>query len=148
MKNKNYSKYMRWWNSNFFKKYILGFVVLVVIIIVAAFYTPLLETFSFATNTPIPPEFNVRYDPYDYNITYHTESPGFYKPPEMIQVRVLDKSGKLIDLPYAPSQNLPVYYDVGKYPFGISNHHPDMREVEETKIRETKVSYPSGDPIL
>ena len=123
---------MRWWNSK-----VVGFVVLVVLVAVfLIIYTPLLETFSFATNTPIPPDFTIRYDPYDYNITYHTESPGFYKPPEMIKVRVLD-NGKLIDLPYAPSQNLPVYYDVGKYPYGISNHHPDMREVEETKLGET-----------
>ena len=72
-----------------------------------------------------------RYDPYDYNIKYHEENNigEFYDSVEMKEIQVLNKDGKLVNLPYAPSQNLPVYYDIEKYPYGVSKPLPTYRQI-------------------
>lgn len=61
-----------------------------------------------------------RYIPDKYDVTYHeiSKSTEFYNT-DLSSIRVLDNSGNLILLPYAPSQNLPVYYDIQKYPHGL-----------------------------
>ena len=72
---------------------------------------------------------NKRYDPDNYNVTYHEMNPdGEYYDTNFAGVSVLDKSNNLVVLPYAKSQNLPVYYDVEKYPKGPPRPVPNYRE--------------------
>lgn len=53
-----------------------------------------------------------RYNPDNFDLTYHELTPyGDIYDTKMKEITVLDKEGQMMVLPYAPSQDLPVYYD-------------------------------------
>jgi len=79
----------------------------------------------------LPPDHSsndVRYDPNKYDVAYHLDNPKneFYD--SVSNIQVLDSKGNLIKLPYAKSQNLPVYFDTEKYPYGLPKRVPNYLE--------------------
>lgn len=55
---------------------------------------------------------NIRYNSDNFDLTYHelNKYAGLYET-NLKSIQVLDPTGHLVTLPYAPSQNTPVYYD-------------------------------------
>jgi hypothetical protein len=72
-------------------------------------------------------------DPNNYDVQYHAtpeelkQQNDFYDT-AFNEVRVKDKSGKIISLPFAPGQTLPTYYQPGSFPFGSSTYIPKYED--------------------
>jgi hypothetical protein len=69
----------------------------------------------------------------NYNVQYHAtpeelkQQNDFYDT-TFNEVRVKDKSGKIISLPFAPGQTPPTYYQPGSFPFGSSTYIPKYED--------------------
>jgi hypothetical protein len=72
-------------------------------------------------------------DPNNYDVQYHAtpeelkQQNDFYDT-AFNEVRVKDKSGKIISLPFAPGQTPPTYYQPGSFPFGSSTYIPKYED--------------------
>ena len=67
-----------------------------------------------------PIDDTIRYNSDNFDLTYHdlNKNAGLYET-NMKNIQVWDPSSKsLVLLPYAPAQNLPVYYDIEKRVYG------------------------------
>ena len=76
---------------------------------------------QYEPEVPIGPiDDTIRYNSDNFDLTYHelNKNAGLYET-NMKNIQVWDPSSKsLVLLPYAPAQNLPVYYDIEKRVYG------------------------------
>ena len=73
---------------------------------------------------------NTNYEANNYDVQYHDDIGDLTKQDNiyytsMQNIKVLDASGNLVILPYAKSQNSPVYYEFGEYKYGAKTYVPD-----------------------
>lgn len=72
-------------------------------------------------------------DPNNYDVQYHASAEELQQQNDFYdttfnEVRVKDKSGKIISLPFAPGQSPPTYYQPGSFPFGSSTYIPKYED--------------------
>jgi len=76
---------------------------------------------QYVPDTPVNQQDDtIRYNPDNFDLTYHdlNKYAGLYET-NLKNIRVWDaSSNSLVNLPYAPVQNLPVYYDIEKKVYG------------------------------
>lgn len=71
---------------------------------------------------------NIRYNPDNFDLTYHdlNKYASLYET-NLKNIQVWDSSkNSLVNLPYAPTQTLPVYYDIDKKRYG--SFHPTYED--------------------